>query len=349
MAKQKKVQLQDIASVAGVNISTVSMVLNGRARERRISERLEKKIIKVAKELNYKPNVLAQSLRSGKSFIIGLILPDMANSTFARLGRHIEELAAQEGYRIMICSSGEEDDDPESLINSLIDYQVDGIIIAPTTRMQPSLFKMIEDSGKPYVIVDRYLSYVNTSQVVVDNFSIGFLSTEHLLQQGLRRIAIFSFPPSLQHMEDRVAGYEAAMKKYHVPVINDDLIKLVSYEKVVEETATAIDDILALKPAVEGIIFFTNMIGLPGLEYLYQIKKVVIPRDFKLISMEASPYFSLMNPSITVVNLNIKRMAEKSMELLMQFIKHNIPLETKQYTIPVSLISRESSKKPANP
>jgi DNA-binding LacI/PurR family transcriptional regulator len=139
MAKQKKIQLQDIASAAGVNTSTVSMVLNGRARERRISERLEKKILKVAKDLNYKPNVLAQSLRSGKSHIIGVILPDMANSTFARLGRHIEELATQEGYRIMICSSGEEDNDPESLINSLIDYQVDGIIIAPTTHMQPSI------------------------------------------------------------------------------------------------------------------------------------------------------------------------------------------------------------------
>jgi LacI family transcriptional regulator len=344
MAKQKKVQLQDIASVAGVNISTVSMVLNGRARERRISEKLEKKIIKVAKELNYKPNVLAQSLRSGKSHIIGLILPDMANSTFARLGRHIEELAAQEGYRIMICSSGEEDDAPESLINSLIDYQVDGIIIAPTTRMQPSLFKMIEDSGKPYVIVDRYLSYVNTSQVVVDNFSIGFLSAEHFLLQGLRRIAIFSFPPSLQHMENRIAGYEAAMKKYHVPVDND-WIKLISYERIAEETTAAIDDVLTLKPAVEGVIFFTNMIGLPALEYLYQIKKVVIPRDFELISMEASPYFSLMNPSITVVNLNIEQMAEKSMELLMRFIEQNIPLEIKLYTIPVSLISRESSLK----
>ncbi|WP_288731977.1 LacI family DNA-binding transcriptional regulator, partial [uncultured Parabacteroides sp.] len=71
MAKQKKIQLQDIASVAGVNISTVSMVLNGRARERRISEKLEKKIIEVATQLNYKPNVLAQSLRSGKSYILG--------------------------------------------------------------------------------------------------------------------------------------------------------------------------------------------------------------------------------------------------------------------------------------
>lgn len=344
MAKQKKVQLQDIASVAGVNISTVSMVLNGRARERRISEKLEKKIIEVATQLNYKPNVLAQSLRSGKSYILGLILPDMANSTFARLGRFIEELATQEGYRIMSCSSGEDDDNPESLINSLIDYQVDGMIIAPTTRMQPSLFKMIEDSNTPFVIVDRNLPNVNTPQVIADNFSIGYSSTEHLIDQGLKRIAIFISPTTLLHMESRVSGYKAAMKKYGC-TIEDEFVVVIPYENIVEETCKAIDLLLSLNPTVEGVIFMSNMIGLPALEYLYQVKNISIPHDLKLISMEAAPYFSLMNPSITAVNLNIQQMAEKAMELLFTLIRTKEPIFQVEYTIPVSLTVRESSKK----
>jgi len=342
MAKQKKIQLQDIASVAGVNVSTVSMVLNGRARERRISEKLEKKIIEVATQLNYKPNILAQSLRSGKSYILGLILPDMANSTFARLGRHIEEIATQEGYRIMSCSSGENDDNPESLINSLIDYQVDGMIIAPTTKMKPSLFKMIEESNTPFIIVDRDLPDIKTSQVVADNYNIGFLATEHLISQKLRRIAIFISPTSLLHMENRVLGYKAAMDKNHI-LVDPEFIEVIPYGDMVNTTHKAIDRVLSLSKPVEAIIFMSNMIGLPALEYLYQIKKIPIPQDLKLISMEAAPFFSLMNPSITAVNLNIQQMAEKSMELLMQAVRSNTTISPIQHTIPVSLTIRESS------
>ncbi|MDR1676637.1 MAG: LacI family transcriptional regulator, partial [Tannerella sp.] len=157
MAIRKKVLLQDIASATGANVSTVSIVLNGRARERRISAGLEQKILDTARQLHYKPNVLAQSLRSGKSHILGLILPDMSNPTFSRLGRTIDELAAKNGYRIMSCNSDEEDRHPEKLIGSLIDYQVDGFIIAPTTRMKRSLFRMIENSRTPFVLVDRSL------------------------------------------------------------------------------------------------------------------------------------------------------------------------------------------------
>ena len=343
MARQKKIQLQDIASVAGVNISTVSMVLNGRARERRISEKLEKEIIEVATRLNYKPNVLAQSLRSGKSFILGLILPDMANATFAHLGRYIEELATQEGYRIMSCSSGEEDTDPESLINSLIDYQVDGIIIVPTTKMKPSLFKMIEDSNTPFVIVDRSMPEVKTPQVVADNFNIGFISTEHLILQGIRRIGIFISPTSLLHMEGRVSGYRAAMEKYH-RIVEPDFIEIIPYENIANETYKALDRILSLTPEVEGVIFMSNMIGLPALEYLYNERNISIPRDLKFISMEAFPYFSLMKPSITAVNLNIKQMAETSMGILLQMIRKSKAVDPTIHTIPVTLSIRESSQ-----
>jgi LacI family transcriptional regulator len=342
MVKQKTVQLKDIASIVGVNISTVSSVLNGKTQERRISEELKDKILKVSQQLNYRPNILARSLRSGKSYIIGLILPDMANLIFSHLGRYIEEIATQEGFRIMVCSSGEDDNDPESLINSLINYHVDGIIITPTTKMKPSLFKMIEESETPYVILERSLSYVNTSQVVYNDYGIGFTATDHLLKQGLKRICIFSLPASLEHMEKRIAGYRDAMMKSH-NTIKPELIKIIPYFDMKQHTHHAIDRVLALKTSIDAIIFLSNMIGLPALEYLYKTKHISIPRDLKLVSMEAAPYFSLMNPSITTINLNIKQMAEQSIQLLIRAIKYNEPLRHEQFVIPSSLIVRESS------
>jgi DNA-binding LacI/PurR family transcriptional regulator len=118
---------------------------------------------------------------------------------------------------------------------------------------------------------------------------------------------------------------------------------VIPYEHIVEETCQAVDRILSLEPAIEGIILLSNMIGLPAMEYLYQVKKIRIPQELKLISMEAAPYFSLMNPSITAVNLNIKQMAEKSMELLLRYIRSKELLPPVKYTVPVSLTIRESS------
>ena len=145
-------------------------------------------------------------------------------------------------------------------------------------------------------------------------------------------------------MESRVSGYKAAMKKYGC-TIEDEFVVVIPYENIVEETCKAIDLLLSLNPTVEGVIFMSNMIGLPALEYLYQVKNISIPHDLKLISMEAAPYFSLMNPSITAVNLNIQQMAEKAMELLFTLIRTKEPIFQVEYTIPVSLTVRESSKK----
>ena len=155
---KNNVHLRDIAEIVGVNTSTVSLVLNGNARKCRISKALEDRIIDIARQLDYKPNALARSLRLGKTNIIGMIVPDISNPTFANLSRHIEKHAKDYGYRLMVCSSGEDDDNPYNLMESLVHHQLDGLIVVPTTRMKPedmkktiAEFKAMNIAGVNYV------------------------------------------------------------------------------------------------------------------------------------------------------------------------------------------------------
>jgi LacI family transcriptional regulator len=210
--------------------------------------------------------------------------------------------------------------------------------------MKPSLFKMIEDSGIPFVIADRYLPQVPTFQVTLDNFRLGFDPTEHLIRQGLERIAFFITYPTLNNMKDRLAGYKAAMKKYKRH-INPSFIKSIPFENEAAQQAVcaAIDALLALSPPIEGIVFMSNTVGLPALEHLHA-KGIKIPENLKIVSEETSIYFSLMHPSISAMNLNLREMSEKLFEFLMKLINdEEAPSKPMIETIPISIIVRESS------
>ena len=338
--RSKTVHLNDIAQMVGTTKSTVSAVLTGNARLRRISAELESRILTAAKELNYRPNALARSLRLGRTNIIGVVVPDTSNPTFASLVRCIEYYASKNGYRTMSCSSGEDDAHPDKLIESLIYHQVDGLIIAPTTRMEHELFESLSTSGKPVIIVDRCFGNGKFPEISFDNYALGFRPTQHLLSKGLHRIAIFAFPPDLQHMSDRIKGYQDALKQANID-IDENLIRIIPNCNSEKYIIYAIDELMSLSNRVEGIIFTTNMIGLTAMTYMKELK-IQWGKDIKIVSMEAAPYFSLMSPSISVAKLNLDMMAEKAVDILLGRINGE-DSKNEQIIIPISLIPRESS------
>lgn len=335
---KNNVHLRDIAEIVGVNTSTVSLVLNGNARKCRISKALEDRIIDIARQLDYKPNALARSLRLGKTNIIGMIVPDISNPTFANLSRHIEKHAKDYGYRLMVCSSGEDDDNPYNLMESLVHHQLDGLIVVPTTRMKPEDMKKIA-SMIPLVIIDRYIIGLDVHQITFDNYSIGYISTMHLLEKGMKNIAMMSFGPSLFHMKERIDGYKQAMSNANLPA--EHFLRIIPYKNADESIDKMMDDLFNRDERPDSIIFTTNMIAIHAMTYM-QDKGISIPDDVKVVSMEAKPYYNLMRPSITVVDLPLKEMAERSIDLLVSDMRGE-GLMPQKLSLPVKLIVRESS------
>lgn len=313
------------------------MVLNGRGEEYGISLRVINKVKRIAKELNYKPNRLARSLRIGSTKIIGLIVIDIANKFHSKLSRSIEDCAAEKGYRVMVCSSDEMDNKFSEWVDELVDNKVAGLIIAPTTDAKAKILEL-KRSNYPFVLVDRYFPQIETDYVGIDNFKASYDAVTYLLQQGYRKIGIISFKPDLYHMKQRIEGYKEALKKSGIRV-EKRLIRIISYESIDMQVKQNVKS-LVREENVRAILFVSNRIGIYGLECLYELK-VRIPLDVAVICYDDNEFFPLMNPPITAIAQPIKEMGKATVDLLISRLE-NGRTDFRQEILEPSFIVRES-------
>lgn len=152
---KKRILISDIAKALGISVTTVSFILNDKAKEKRISEALTKRVLDYVKKVGYKPNELAKSLRTGKTKILGLIIEDISNPFFGNIARLIESKVYEQGYRIIYCSTNNDVEKAKELIQMFYDRQVDGFIITPSDGLEDTV-KQLQQNNIPVVLFDRY-------------------------------------------------------------------------------------------------------------------------------------------------------------------------------------------------
>ncbi|RZL17777.1 MAG: LacI family transcriptional regulator, partial [Pedobacter sp.] len=182
----KTLSIKDIAVKAGVSITTVSFIINGKAKEKSISEAVIKKVEEIIKESGYKPNQIARSLRTGNSNIIGLIIEDISNSFFSRIARLIEDKAYKKGYKIIYSSTENNVEKAKELINMFKSRKVDGYIISPTKGIEDDIKVLLADN-KPVILFDRNLSELETHYVGADHFKASYQSIESFIKKGKKQ------------------------------------------------------------------------------------------------------------------------------------------------------------------
>ena len=166
MSSLKKISLKDIAEAAGVSTALVSFVLNGKKKEYRVGEETAQRILKIANEMNYQPNLAAKSLRSGKTKTIGLVVSDISNPFFSQLARVLEDEATKRGYTVLFGSSDEDKDKMTRVVSNLINKGVDGLIIVPCDNSEKSIASLV-NNNIPIVLFDRYFPEINVSYVAL--------------------------------------------------------------------------------------------------------------------------------------------------------------------------------------
>lgn len=331
-----KVSLEDIARHVGVSKTTASFVLNGKGKQSRISEEVIKKIEKAARELNYKPNRLAQSLRTGSTNVLGVIVIDVANHFHSKLSRAIEDSAARHGYRVMICSSDEKDTLLAEWVDELVDNKVEGLIITPTVRARPKLLEL-QEAGYPFVLVDRNFPNITADYVGIDNAKASYDATDIMLKEGYREIGIVAFEPHLDVIKQRIEGYKNALQDNGISVKKSH-IRTISYQDIqmqVKQEVTAL-----VNNNIRGILFTSNRIGVTGLHCLNELK-VRIPQDVAVFTYDDNEFFPLMSPSISAISQPVVEMGEKSVELLISRLK-NIDKPFERVMLEASVIRRNS-------
>lgn len=340
----KKVRLEDIASKIGVSKTLVSMVLNGYGDVNGIKRETQEKVLAITRELNYKPNQMARSLRIGKSNTIGLIVADISNAFYAKMARCIEDQCNKHGYNLIICSSDEKDAKESSLIRMLKEKQVDGLIIS-STLVDNSEIISLKNERFPFVLVDRYFPEIpDTNYVIIDNYKSSFKAVKYLIDNGHQNIAMLSLsPPHLTSIKDRNRGYFDALKKANIE-FNHYLHCQIPYENIEQGVEIAIGKLLEYEKKITAIFCANQNIAIASLKALTKFK-VKIPNDISIISFDDLPIFEVLSPPITAIYQPLELISEHAVKILVNDISNkDNKKKNQQLVIPSDFIVRESCK-----
>src|ERR1044072_554066 len=310
----KRVSLKDIARIAGVSPSTVSFVLNGKAKQMRMSETLASKIMEVAKTEGYHPNPVAVSLRTGKSQILGLIVETISGNFFASLSRIIEDEAARFGYKVVYTSTENNRQKGKELIGMLSQRQVEGYIITPTPGMEQDIKELMSDN-KPVVLMDSYFPGIDVPHVLVNNYEGVMKGMAHVIEKGYRRIGFVTVDLELVQMEDRLKAYQDSMSK--AGLSTDNLVLSLKYEEDKELGIQNVTSFIKNTPDLEAVFFATNYLGLLGLESINRLG-LKLPDDLAMIVFDDHDVFRLYPPGITCIRQPAEEIAKTALELLME-------------------------------
>jgi LacI family transcriptional regulator len=337
----KKLSIKDIAQMAGVASSTVSFVLNGKARKMRISETVENRVLEIARKTGYIPNQLAISLRTGKSKTLGLIVENIGNIFFASLAKCIEEEAEQYGYRVVYCSTENNSAKGKELVNMLSQRQVDGFLITPLPHMEEEIQQLVQ-LQRPIVLIDRYLPDVEATCVLINNTDAVQQGMLHLFEKGYREIGFVTVDLDIVQIEQRLDGYISALAKEGIR-LNKDIILKIPYVHQREEAIEQIMMLLKNNPQLDALFFATNYLGILGLESIGRLK-MAIPDDIAVLSFDDHDVFRLYPPGITSLQQPVEQIAKNAVALLMeQCGDTNINLKKTQVELAAKLVVRGST------
>ncbi len=336
--KKKSYSLVDIAKKLNISTTTVSFILNGKAEEKRISTELKEKVLRFIEEINYKPNLLARSFRTGKTNIIGLMVEDISNSFFSNLARLIEEKAYKSGYKILYCSTGNDPVKAGELMQMFKDRRIDGYIITPTDGIKNEIDQLISN-GIPVILFDRKFENAEYDFVVLDNYNSAYNAVEHLVSNGFKEIGFVTINSLQSQMKQRLDGYEKAIEKFKLK----PYIKELSFNLDSNSMTEYIVDFLQRKKNLDAVFFATNYLGISGLKAINQLK-LSIPNDLAVISFDDHVAFDLHNPPITAITQPIEIMAEQLINILLSKLAFTNK-QTHQIILPGLLIHRNSTVK----
>jgi LacI family transcriptional regulator len=339
---EKKVSIKDIAKRVGVSTALVSYVLNNKEKEARVGKQVAEKVRRVARSLNYQPNLIARSLQSGRTHTLGLIVADISNPFFSYIARVIEDEANRHGYTVIIGSSDEQASKSASLIGAFLNRQVDGLIIAPAEQTERQLQNLLNDRF-PFVLIDRYFDGMNANTVHIDNYQSSYHAVEKLIRNGYCGIGMMAYDTDLPHMQERIRGYTAALKQNGIRARRNWLRKA-GYTNLDKDVQNGLREVLTGKDAPDAFFFATNSLAISGLKYIYR-EGIRVPEELGIISFDESDAFDFFYAPVSYVRQSIEDIGKRALDILMNQIKN--PNGKKEHVIiETRLIERKSSVRP---
>ncbi len=334
MVKGTRVTMREVAERADVSVATVSHVLN---RTRFVSRETQQRVLKAIRELNYRPNVLAKSVRRRRTNTVGVVMCDLENPFMMEMLRGVEVVLTSNGFDMLVTNTSYSEEREQSALEMFYGKQVDGIILVPGKGGGVDL-QLLVDFGVPVVVLDKQVDHEGVDLVEVTNREGSRELVRHLLRLGHRRIGIIAGPQDTSTGRERLLGALEAAKEEGIPrekllVFEGDFFK--------ESGAQAVRKFLSL-PFPPSVIFACNYsMGIGAFEAIKDLG-LRIPGDIGFAIFDDLPWFAYLSPPLTAVFQPAFEVGKVGAELLMERLKkkRNAP---KRVVLPTSLRIRYSA------
>jgi LacI family transcriptional regulator len=333
--------MKDIARDLGVSLMTVSKALHNHSD---ISEQTRARVLKRAKRLGYQPNWVARSLVTRRTYLVGLVIPDLMHSFFVELARGVARMLEPRRYHILILDSQESAEAEVRQIEALLSRNVDGLIIASAQKSGHWLARALRTRSIPYVLVDRKLAGLKGHYVGVDDHEIGAVATSHLIEQGCRRIAHIR-GPAISTGRGRWAGYRRALSEHGLMELAGYVVDGGSED---DSGFDAMRHLLHLNPPPDGVFCYNDPVAAGAIKAVFEAG-LNVPKDVAIIGAGNVHYSDLLRVPLSTIDQSSSAIGEMAGELLVQSMEAKTAPRPKQILIPPRLLVRESSQKTQHP
>lgn len=340
----KKITILDIAKELGITFSTVARALNDHPA---ISTKTKKSVRETAERLGYQPNKVASSLRSGKTKIIGVLVPRLDVSFFSSVVHGIEEVMNENGYTILLYQSQESAKRERRGIETFLRSRVDGIIASISLETEiADNFAEIKKRNTPLAFFDRVLPQLDVPTVTTDDYRGGFMATEHLIRVGYRRIVHINQYRNINIFNERLRGYLDALKQYGLPVDERLIIK---GDFSLEFGRQCVRDLLAKRVAFDAVFTLEDFTAMGVVQEL-KLAGMRIPEEIGVVGFANEAFTSLVSPTISTIDQRTVEMGDEVARLFLGLLEKGNYYNHKpaQIVLQPKLLIRESSSRPVS-
>ncbi|MEI6122926.1 MAG: LacI family DNA-binding transcriptional regulator [Bacteroidota bacterium] len=336
------VTLGDLALTLGVSKTLISLVLNNKGTTYGISQATQKKVFKLAKKLNYQPNLVARGLREGKTNTVGLVVSDIANPFYSKMARHIEDFLSAKDYHLVICSTDEEPEREHKIIKLMREKQFDGIIVS-TSQRKTGDFKQLMREKYPFVLIDRKIKSIKTNFIGINNFQATYQAVKYLIGEGYSQIAAMAVSPVyVSSIKERIKGYRHAMADSGFDLTQQRLVEI-PFDKVKTAVKTEIQKLIQSPHPVNALFAINNNIAVACLEAFRELQ-IALPKDIAFIAFDDIDAFRLTTPTVTAIDQPLEEICQHAVDILLNEIARPRRAK-KEIILSPSLIIRQSVKK----
>jgi LacI family transcriptional regulator len=334
------IRMKDIAKDLGVSLITISKVLRNHPD---IGDETRERVLARVKELDYRPNFAARSLVTGRSYLVGLVVPDLLHPFFAEVAKSLSEVLRQSGYYLIVSSSDEDPDLEDVEINHLLARRLDALIIA-SCRTTVDVFFHIEKQNTPYVLIDRCLPGLSANFVGVDDESVGMLATKHLIDIGCKRIAHICGPeisPGIRRME----GYKRALTQAGMKVSDDYIITQRKGDVGTKQGgAEAMRQLLSLEPRPDGLFCFNDPLAMGAMNFALDLG-VRIPEDLAVVGCGNLHYDDSLRVPLSSIDQHSRKIGEEAARIALRILNSKMLPKPETLVLQPELVVRESTQR----